>query len=185
MRSDPAALVAATTAKRVSNVFSLEAAAARRGRTLNYLSTLMAYASDEILLIALPLHPGAAPTNVLVLLASQQRNTARVLLSDEGGSPVVDYHLFGSNGVVPAEFSPQPLGSIAAYLALHAELTERVLAAGGVAHGNLTIARAVHLMATAPALDSEEALRLALETSRDCAQWAQHVEQLARTVAAG
>jgi hypothetical protein len=167
----------------MTNVVSLERAAARRGVLLNHGDLLMANNKNVLMLINLPLVPRQPPARVLVLLADQQRNSARLILSDVGGSPQSDYTVLGQG--VPLEFGPESVSEITLFLGRHQEQTAALVAGGGVRHGNLTLARAVHIMVGHPDTAPSDALAQAIEISHSCAAWAQGVASLARELAHG
>lgn len=170
----------------MSTVVSFEKAARRRGVVINYLSNLMVATPTELLQMDLPLNPGAAPASTLVAVVERQQTGCRLLLSDRGGAPAVDFHFIAEGGTVPADFHPRPLGSLAAYLARHEEQTSAVVMAGGVQHGDLTIARAVSLMVSPQsALSAGDALQQALEISLACETWQRRTSETARMIAAG
>lgn len=168
----------------MATIVSIEKAAARRGIAHNYLSNVMVVPPSELVLVDLPLVPGESPRPTLVSVMDRQTTTCRVLLSDAGGVPGSDFHFFADKGAIPAEFKPRTLGDLAGYLARHEELTSQVVMAGGIEHGNLTIARAVHLMLDPQRpLAAGEALQEALEESNACDAWARRTAETARMVA--
>lgn len=170
----------------MSNVVSIEKAASRRGIVINYLSNLMVATPTELLQMDLPLNPGAAPVPTLVAVVERQNTGCRLLLSDKGGAPAADFHFIAEGGAVPADFNPRPLGQLPAYLARHEEQTSAVVMAGGVQHGDLTIARAVALMVNPQSpLPAAEALQQALEISHACETWQRRTADTARMIAAG
>ena len=139
----------------------------------------------ELVQMDLPLTSGAASTSTLVTVIERQATGCRVLLSDAGGAPASDFHFIGAGGAIPQDFRPHSLGALATYLARHEELTNGVIAAGGLRHGDLTIARAVHLMLRPQsAMGAGEALEQALEISRACSAWQERTAATARMVAA-
>lgn len=168
----------------MGTVVSLERAAARRGLSLNYFSNLMVTIPQELFLVDLPLQPGEPTVPTLVTVLDKNASGCRVLLSDVGGSVVSDFTFLGAGGAIPGTFNPRSLGELAKYLTRAQEHTNQVVMAGGIQHGNLTIARAVHLMAAPGGLDAAQALQEALEQGAACEQWARGVQQTARQVLA-
>lgn len=169
----------------MSNVISMENAAARRGRTLNYLGSLMATNGDELLSINLPLNGADAPVSVLVLLTAKQKQTARLILSEEGTTTTADYTLITPGGQIPAEFGAKSLGDLTAFMAGHRDELDAVVAASATTiHGHLTLARAVHALVTGKEKDAAAALATAVDTSARCATWKNAVASLARNIAA-
>lgn len=162
------------------NVISMETAAAKRGHVLNEQIT-MAESKNDLLLINLPLS-GPAPSRVLVLVADQRRNTTRLILSDEGGTVASEHTVIGAD--IPADYEPRLVANIATFFGQHVDQTAAVLAAGGAEHGNLTLARAVMMMADDEGIAASEALQQALSISRACTTWVQGVSDLARQIAA-
>ncbi|MEJ8837703.1 hypothetical protein [Ramlibacter sp. AN1133] len=168
----------------MSSVVSIERAASRRGVTLNFLGNLMVTPPVELVQMQLPIGAASAPTSVLVLVMDRQPTGCRLLLSDAGGAPAADFHLVSPEGQIPSEFSPLSMGQLAAFLARHVEVTDAVIHAGGVQHGDLTIARAVQRVLQSRDLDPAEALQEALDVSRSCEAWQSRIAQAARDVAA-
>lgn len=170
----------------MATVISIEKAARRRGIFINYVSNLMVATSSELLQMDLPLVSGAAPVATLVAVIERQSSGCRLLLSDAGGAPASDFYMIGQDGAVPEDFRPRTLGPLATFLGRHEEQTSAVILAGGVQHGDLTVARAVHLLvAPGSELSAADALQQALEISRSCEAWQRRVSESARLVAAG
>jgi hypothetical protein len=166
------------------NVFSIDTAAQRHGRVINYLSNLMVRLPSELAWVDLPLVPGQPAERTLVNVVDRFETGCRALLSDAGGTPSCEFHFVAADGQIPAAHKPQSLGDIAAYLTRHEEQTSQVVMAGGIQHGNLTVARAVALMVSAQPLTAAEALQQALEVSARCEAWVRRVADLARAASA-
>jgi len=148
----------------MGRVLNIETAA-RFGTTAGpYARFLMTTQSaEELLLIKLPLEAQKPPSDVVVLMRSvtpTHGGEISLVMCDEDGARLVQ-NLVGHTEM-PAYFSSRKLGNLGQFLSLHAEQVESLVLVGAAHHGNLTLARAVHIMASQD-LSATEALAAAID----------------------
>lgn len=106
---------------------------------------------DDLVLIKLPISHDGGRADVLALVrkvtpAHRTGHDAEisVVICDRAGSQVVRH--FSGSTEIPAVYECRKIGGMSQFMSLHAEQVEALVLVGAAEHGNLTIARAAHIM---------------------------------------
>lgn len=129
---------------------------------------------DLLFMIKLPMGDLGRSVDVLAHLTSAEPSEITVVL-DDSHMPAISRRFIGQK-TIPAQYAPRSMGTITEYLGKHEEALHHVIAAGGAAYGNLTLARAVHLMDTEHAT-AQDALAMSLRISAEVRDFQQSQER--------
>lgn len=151
----------------MGQVLSIETAARFGSSAGPYAGFLMNTRTvEELLLIKLPLEAETPPTDVMVLVravTSVHGGEISLVMQDQDGDRLV--RNFVGSPDMPTHYNSRSLGSLGEFMSRHAEQVEALVLAGATAHGNLTMARAAHLMASQK-MEASEALGAAIDIGR-------------------
>lgn len=121
--------------------------------------TMTTLKSNHLLMIKMPVALGRPPQDLLVQVRSVSKNprgpAISVVICDQGDTPLIRH--FPGSSEMPARHDVRDMGEMAEFMSRHSDRMQALILAGAAAHGNLTIARAIHLMASQD-LSAQDAL---------------------------